>query len=1119
MQLSADTVDSFTLINADTDLPIAGYDPFLDGASLNLATLPTQNLNVRANTTPANNGSVRFQLNGNNNYRTENAPPYALEGDNANGYSAWTPAVGQSTLTATAYTADNAGGTAGAPLTIQFTVLNQAASQPPAVSITAPSDASSFVPPATILIEATASDPDGSVTQVEFFAGATSLGIDSSAPYVWNWTDVPAGNYSLSAVATDNENHVTTSTHVNISVGTPPAQVKDTKFLPGRGFFDSPFDLTITSATPGASIVYTTDGSEPTETHGTLYSGPIPISTTATIRAFAYKTGETSTNIDTHSFVFVNDVIQQPANIAGYPNNTYALHNGGTTAVHDYEMDPAIVNAAAYSSGMAQSMKDIPTLSIVVDPDEIFTNAGFYDGTDVEKKVSVEVLYPDAPTQHEQAEAGIESHSHQRMKRSLRLNFRSEYGDAKFNTELFRNFVMNGDSASNQLDRIILRAGNNRSWARIFSKEKTSYVIDEFARQSQISTSGHGVHGAFVHLYINGLYWGLYNPVERPDKAFQAEHFGGEAEDWFSLNHGGDLSGIDDRYDYLAGDLKDKDMSNAVNYAELQAYLDIDAFIDYLIVHWYTATGDWPQNNWYGGNRNPSSPLGAGPHRYYLWDGEWSWDLPHASANNPSPYDPWVHPDFRSGDDKDGSASKTIANIFNSAKDSPEFMKQFSDRVYEHLYNDGALTDSAALGRWTLLSNHIREAVVAESARWGDTVPGDPTRTRDGDWQSEVNSIAGLISGRAAKLVTALRAEGYYPDIDPPVYNQHGGTFIPGFQLSITNPNPAGSIHYTLDSSDPTSSSPTYSSPILLTESTEIRARIIDGATVSADHRVTFLLADPPALRITEIMYHPLDPDDSEILAGFTDKNDFEYLELTNVGSTSIDLEGMQFTNGIDYSFGDTQLPAGASILLVSNTAAFEERYGNTLPVLGAYTGKLSNSGETLRLATAFDQTIHEFRYEDTWYGETDGGGFSLNIVDPNTAHSTHGSSEAWFGGLTSHGTPSSSEIISGDLDDPDEDGVNNLLELAMGMNRLVNDAHLLPRAKVEGNQFVYSFDIETAYKLILYEVKTSSDLITWTPLSDELLSTSGTLESREAKIPLSQGQGYIRLEVTRESE
>lgn len=124
-------VTSLTLFNADTDLPLAGYDPLPSGATLNLATLPTRNLNIRANPNPATVGSVRFAYDGNANYKIEGLAPYAIGGDNGTidgrpNYNAWTPAVGSHTLTVTPYTGGGAGGTAGTPLTVNFTVTNDA---------------------------------------------------------------------------------------------------------------------------------------------------------------------------------------------------------------------------------------------------------------------------------------------------------------------------------------------------------------------------------------------------------------------------------------------------------------------------------------------------------------------------------------------------------------------------------------------------------------------------------------------------------------------------------------------------------------------------------------------------------------------------------------------------------------------------------------------------------------------------------------------------------------------------------------------------------------------------------------------------------------------------------
>ena len=130
-------VSSFTLVNADTDLDL---QPLTNGAVLNLATLPTRNLNIRANTGPTPVGSVRLILSGTVAHtQTESVAPYALFGDNGLGdYSPWVPAVGSYTLTARPYTGGGATGTAGAALTISFSVLNQLARAAPLASTNLP---------------------------------------------------------------------------------------------------------------------------------------------------------------------------------------------------------------------------------------------------------------------------------------------------------------------------------------------------------------------------------------------------------------------------------------------------------------------------------------------------------------------------------------------------------------------------------------------------------------------------------------------------------------------------------------------------------------------------------------------------------------------------------------------------------------------------------------------------------------------------------------------------------------------------------------------------------------------------------------------------------------------
>jgi regulation of enolase protein 1 (concanavalin A-like superfamily) len=107
------------------------------------------------------------------------------------------------------------------------TVQSPSGSAPPSVALTAPANGATFTAPATIALAATASDPDNGVSQVEFFAGTTLIGTDTTSPYNANWTSVPAGTYSLTAVARDAGGLTTTSAARTVTVS-PSGQTDTT---------------------------------------------------------------------------------------------------------------------------------------------------------------------------------------------------------------------------------------------------------------------------------------------------------------------------------------------------------------------------------------------------------------------------------------------------------------------------------------------------------------------------------------------------------------------------------------------------------------------------------------------------------------------------------------------------------------------------------------------------------------------------------------------------------------------------------------------------------------------------------------------------------------------------
>jgi hypothetical protein len=107
---------------------------------------------------------------------------------------------------------------------IEFVPEGTPTNDPPSVSISSPSGGASFAEGATVDISASASDPDGSVSKVEFFANGTKLGEDKGSPYAHSWQGVAAGSYTLTAKATDDAGASKTSSGVSITVG-PTADV------------------------------------------------------------------------------------------------------------------------------------------------------------------------------------------------------------------------------------------------------------------------------------------------------------------------------------------------------------------------------------------------------------------------------------------------------------------------------------------------------------------------------------------------------------------------------------------------------------------------------------------------------------------------------------------------------------------------------------------------------------------------------------------------------------------------------------------------------------------------------------------------------------------------------
>ena len=157
----------------------------------------------------------------------------------------------------------------------------------------------------------------------------------------------------------------------------------------------------------------------------------------------------------------------------------------------------------------------------------------------------------------------------------------------------------------------------------------------------------------------------------------------------------------------------------------------------------------------------------------------------------------------------------------------------------------------------------------------------------------------------------------------------------------------------------------------------------------------------PPQLGITELMYSPelYDGDNSN------DRDEYAWLEVTNLGEWPEEMEGYQFSEGISYTFPALRLEPKKSIVIARNPDLFATRYNtNEICVLGPFSSNLARKGETIRLDNRQGNTVCSVSYSNSWYPQTDRGGYTLEILDPQADFV--GQAENWRSSSQKGGTP-----------------------------------------------------------------------------------------------------------------
>jgi len=824
-----------------------------------------------------------------------------------------------------------------------------------------------------------------------------------------------SGQYVYSDTATPGA--ANTGTEFTGFVATPTFSVTG-------GYYSSSQSITLTTSTPGASIRYTVsngtsgDGSEPTETTGTAYSGAISVSATSVVRARAFLNGKIPSDVATQNYL-INEGTK-----ANLPS---VILTGKESRAFYRPFGIMAINKDEIGAGKNFAVEGTDVWTGLGDPLQ-YNNANVR-GKCMERAVNWQMLFPaNTPGVNIELGARLSGSSYTRPHYTLVEQNRdvTPNSGAWSATNALRkpsmNFYMRDDLSGDPLDFPVIplspvtkhsdlrfRAGHN---------DLNPFMIDEMMRRLLADEGQPSSIGANVNLYVNGVYKGLYNMCEHIREEWCKEALGSDLSFdvmQVAIPSDGDLIALQETLTFL----RNNPQSTLANYQGALSRINMVNFVDYILLNVYGATGDWPHNNWIAARERSTT----GKFNFFVWDGEGSFGNFGLTVRSNCFTLPVGSGAIVTTTPNTDAASTAPRIFYTLLRASPEFRLLCADRIQKHFFNGGALTDSAILARNTTLANEVSPFVSGfNSSRIPNWVNGVGDKTHFNNSTNIPSRRQVLFSGYTDDTAGSVfvpahfPAEGLWPATLTPVYSQQGGAIGANFQLTITNPNGSGTIYYTTNGTDPRQQGGAavgtpYTAPVSLPQTTIVRSRVLNSnGEWSPMNEATFIGGAKPALLITEIMYHPPD-------VGTTSGSEYEFIEIKNVGTTSIPLYGMHFTSGIDYTFptGATIDPA-SFVVLAKNPTLFAQKYPG-VAVLGSYGpgSSLDNGGETITLSDVAGNVIFSVTYDDKapWPTDADGGGYSLVPNYPNINPNPNDASN-WRLSAAVGGTPGADDPAPG---------------------------------------------------------------------------------------------------------
>lgn len=520
-----------------------------------------------------------------------------------------------------------------------------------------------------------------------------------------------------------------------------------------RGLYDTGIDVLILSATPGAVIRYTTNRTDPGPTRGTVYSGPIPIAGTTVLKAAAFRPDWAPSEVAVRTYVI-------PSNVIG-----------------SSVMRRAITTHATYGPQLPAALRDLPSVSLT-------STSTINDTTEVGGVMEWIPATGEGSESDGSAGAGsVQAGCGIRQfggaftdfaKKSFRLYFRSEYGAGRIDAPLFAGFER-GVAAVDRFDQLELRSGSHDMAMRGF------YLGNAFTDDTMLEMGRLNPHGRFVHLYLNGTYWGVYHLRERWGAAMHRRYLGGESEDYESINGNWNVGGWAEPGVPYDGDGSTwaRVKSLRGDYPAVREWLDVPQFVDFMLMWMFGGAED--EYRCVG----PNVP-GSG-FQFYLNDADGWFCIPeYCAAGN------------RTGRGAPGrSAGDGPGSLFSMlhASGNPDYRALLADRIQGALTGDGALTPARNRERLLRRSAEFERPFLAESARWGYLTPAEWAARRD-------SALNAWLPRRTADVLAQFRSAGFLPSITAPAIVPAGGEVQPGSEVGFSTDS-QGVVHYTVDGTDP----------------------------------------------------------------------------------------------------------------------------------------------------------------------------------------------------------------------------------------------------------------------------------------------------------------------------